>query len=332
MRFYDFSVIEVKLKFEMEYYIHTAALTGIASAVLLASQANLAMSAVFEQLDNGTVVLMADGASSDAPSTGAAMDQMPQVSSKSHFGVLPAALAGRTKEQPDPVRPLGAVVVDMPASALAAASQSASPRPRRLPAMLSPQQSQMRLLAARVGLSYAREPAVARANLDEKSFVDLFTAMIRRESGFDANAVSPAGASGLGQLMPDTARELGVCDVFSARENLDGAARYLTSMLGEFRSPELALAAYNAGPAAVRQYGGVPPYPETRQYVADIVDAFSRGTDAYQELLAEGATAPSDRSPGGPMVATQFDKIVGARASTGCTATVAVKASELVRN
>lgn len=86
---------------------------------------------------------------------------------------------------------------------------------------------------------------------------------------------SPAGARGLAQLMPDTARALGVA-IDDANENLDGGARYLLTQLDSFGSIDLALAAYNAGPEAVRRYGGVPPYAETRAYVARVLTEFER--------------------------------------------------------
>ncbi|RWI46368.1 MAG: lytic transglycosylase domain-containing protein [Mesorhizobium sp.] len=166
------------------------------------------------------------------------------------------------------------------------------PVPRRLGSQLSEQQRQMRMLAVEVGSKFARHPGVVRARLDEASFVNLFAAMIHRESNFNPAAVSPAGAGGLGQLMPATARELGVCDVFSAQDNLQGSARYLTLMLYQFGSPELALAAYNAGPGAVRRYGGIPPYRETRQYVADIVRAVGQIPDPRRQIPR--ADAPVD--------------------------------------
>jgi hypothetical protein len=135
----------------------------------------------------------------------------------------------------------------------------------------SAERQQIRSMANEIGLSYGRSPGVVRARLTREQFATLFTTMIHHESNFNPNAVSPAGAIGLGQLMPDTADDLGLKDVFSARENLDGSARYLTAMFDRFGTPELALAAYNAGPAAVEKYGGVPPYAETQQYVAAIV-------------------------------------------------------------
>ena len=96
----------------------------------------------------------------------------------------------------------------------------------------------------------------------------LVAAVMRRESRFNANAVSPVGASGLMQLMPRTARALGVTDVFDPRQNIFGGARYLRTLLDQFDGDiDLTLAAYNAGPGAVAKHKGVPPYGETKAYV-----------------------------------------------------------------
>ena len=99
----------------------------------------------------------------------------------------------------------------------------------------------------------------------------LLAAVARQESGYDAGAVSPAGAQGLMQLMPGTAAGLGVTDPFDASQAVDGAARLLHSLLERFGRPDLALAAYNAGPGAVLRYGGIPPYPETQNYVRSVL-------------------------------------------------------------
>lgn len=110
-------------------------------------------------------------------------------------------------------------------------------------------------------LNMARK-AARRNNVPE----DLFLRLIQQESGWNPKAESNKGAFGLAQLMPGTAKSLGV-DPTKPRENLDGGARYLAEQYREFGSWRLALAAYNAGPQAVKKYGGVPPYSETKNYV-----------------------------------------------------------------
>ena len=97
----------------------------------------------------------------------------------------------------------------------------------------------------------------------------LLAAVAQQESGFDASAVSPAGAQGLMQFMPATARGLGV-DPFDPASAVDGAARYLAELTEQFGSTELGLAAYNAGPGTVSRYGGIPPYAETQDYVRTV--------------------------------------------------------------
>jgi soluble lytic murein transglycosylase-like protein len=103
---------------------------------------------------------------------------------------------------------------------------------------------------------------------------DLFLRLVGAESAFNPDAVSPKGAAGLAQLMPGTATELGV-DPTDPIQNLRGGARYLRQQLDEFGDPALALAAYNAGPGNVRKYGGVPPFSETKNYVAKIMGGYS---------------------------------------------------------
>ncbi|MEM7268914.1 MAG: lytic transglycosylase domain-containing protein, partial [Pseudomonadota bacterium] len=128
----------------------------------------------------------------------------------------------------------------------------------------------------RVAAEFAERPGVAAAGLTAAQFQTLFRAMIQHESGFNPRAVSPKGAMGLGQIMPATARALALDKPFEIEPNLRAAALYLTRQLEAFKAPELALAAYNAGPDAVRAYGGIPNFPETQAYVAAIMSVLKR--------------------------------------------------------
>jgi soluble lytic murein transglycosylase-like protein len=114
-------------------------------------------------------------------------------------------------------------------------------------------------------------------NLD----VDLLASVVKAESGGNAHAVSHAGAQGLMQLMPRTAAELGVHDSFQPNQNVQGGSTYLDALLTRYgNNLALALAAYNAGPEAVDRYHGVPPYRETRLYVARVIHEFNRRVQA----------------------------------------------------
>lgn len=106
---------------------------------------------------------------------------------------------------------------------------------------------------------------------------DLVRALIQVESAYDPSARSRRGAAGLMQLMPDTARQYAVVDPFDPKANLDAGVRHLKSLLDRFGTP-LALAAYNAGEGAVRAYGGIPPYRETRDYVARVLKLARRSS------------------------------------------------------
>ncbi len=138
--------------------------------------------------------------------------------------------------------------------------------------------------------------AAARHGLE----AELLASLVWQESRYCADAVSPAGAIGLGQLMPMTAQGLGV-DPWQPAENLEGAARYLRAQLDTFGNLEHALAAYNAGPNAVKRYGGVPPYDETQAYVPAVIAFYEdfkrqRGETAPAQTVVTEA-APSESAP-----------------------------------
>lgn len=116
---------------------------------------------------------------------------------------------------------------------------------------------------------HAGNRALRQVGLEASDWQVLFRALVEVESSYNPTAVSPKGACGLGQLMPDTARALGV-DPRNPSQNLDGAARYLLAQLSTLKDVDLALAAYNAGPHRVVEYSGVPPFTETRDYIARI--------------------------------------------------------------
>ena len=123
--------------------------------------------------------------------------------------------------------------------------------------------------------------------------VDLLASVVRQESGGNPRALSRAGAQGLMQLMPGTAAELGVGNAFAPGENISGGTAYLDSLLKRYHDNlALALAAYNAGPAAVDRWHGVPPYRETRVYVARVIREFNRRKQ-WERLHPAGTTALS---------------------------------------
>jgi Transglycosylase SLT domain/Domain of unknown function (DUF4124) len=134
----------------------------------------------------------------------------------------------------------------------------------------------------------------------------LVTAVIRAESGFNPRAVSRKGAQGLMQLMPSTASVLGVRNSFDPRENIDGGVRHLRGLLDRFPGNlPFAIAAYNAGEKAVTAYGGIPPYPETQDYVGRVLRYYGmEGIDTpqtrvYQTIARDGTITYTNIPPRG---------------------------------
>lgn len=133
-------------------------------------------------------------------------------------------------------------------------------------------------------VEYNRGIRLSQADLISRTIVEnaakhgvdpnLVVALVAAESAFRADARSPVGAQGLGQLMPGTAAMLGVSQPYEPVQNLTGTVRYLSNQIRRFKSPALALAAYNAGPGAVQKYGGIPPYRETQQYVSYVLGLY----------------------------------------------------------
>lgn len=148
-------------------------------------------------------------------------------------------------------------------------------------------------MKSRPALNQVVNSASAAYHLDP----DLVNSVIHAESGFNSRAVSPKGARGLMQLMPGTANQLGVNDAFDPQANVDGGSRYLRELLERYNFDLVkALAAYNAGTERVEQYHGVPPFRETRAYVARIVHEYNTKKIAQEkEARQKPATAKTTR-------------------------------------
>jgi hypothetical protein len=130
---------------------------------------------------------------------------------------------------------------------------------------------------------------------------DLINSVIHAESGFNSRAVSPKGARGLMQLMPQTANQLGVNNSFDPRDNVEGGTRYLRELLEQYNFDIVkALAAYNAGPQRVQQYHGVPPYYETRAYIARIIREFNKKKLEEKKAAAKTPASKSVNKPAAP--------------------------------
>jgi soluble lytic murein transglycosylase-like protein len=171
----------------------------------------------------------------------------------------------------------GASYQDLPATAIAAIEPLPEPASVPQPAAAAP------AITSTASVSDLLARAGAQHNID----VELLASVVKAESGGHPDAVSRAGARGLMQLMPATARTLGVKDALQPDQNIAGGAAYLDSLLKRYRNDlSLALAAYNAGPGAVDRYHGIPPFRETRAYVARVENEFIRRKQAGTHAAA----------------------------------------------
>ena len=184
-----------------------------------------------------------------------------------------AASVATIETVPDPVLPVTA----QPNSAVSSAPRAAIPDSASLTA------AETHELLARAGQAH---------NID----ADLLASVVHAESGGNPHAISRAGARGLMQLMPATAANLGISNSFAPDQNISGGTTYLDQLLTRYHDNiALALAAYNAGPEAVDRYHGIPPYAETRAYVARIIREFNARESNRRKLAARTiSTAPVD--------------------------------------
>jgi soluble lytic murein transglycosylase-like protein len=143
-----------------------------------------------------------------------------------------------------------------------------------------------------------QEPSIDIPEMVEKAARDnhvdplLVHSIIKVESNYNPYAVSSRGAQGLMQLMPPTARDLGVTNSFDPRQNIEAGVRYLKYLQDLYKDDRLALAAYNAGPGAVQKYGWIPPYPETQNYVNRVGEQYGAAKKAAAQHLAEPPAPP----------------------------------------
>jgi soluble lytic murein transglycosylase-like protein len=203
----------------------------------------------------------------------------PTATETSSYIEVSAASVLRVEAIPDPVPGSVAPVVPAPAA------EAQLPTPARRPVAASLTPAEMHELLSSAGTLH---------NID----ADLLASIVHAESGGHVRAVSRTGARGLMQLMPGTAATLGVHDSFAPDQNIAGGTAYLDALLTRYHDNiAFALAAYNAGPAAVDRYHGVPPYAETRAYVARVIREFNRLKKAeakpQPDQTAALATAPA---------------------------------------
>lgn len=188
--------------------------------------------------------------------------------------------------------------LDIQTDSIASFEKDETPAPEpvsaQVPAPASATTTQPAVPAAKVDLDQLVRDASSKRQIDP----DFINSVIKAESNFHPRAVSPKGAQGLMQLMPDTAARLGVNDPFDPRANVEAGTAYLSELLTLYNNdPIKALAAYNAGAHRVEQYHGVPPYRETRAYIARIVKDFNAKKLAQMKAAKTQAAAPAAKKP-----------------------------------
>ena len=207
---------------------------------------------------------------------------------RSSFVDIPSADLDRFESDDSPVFP------SAPADTVIAAPKATTPR-----AFTKSPKASAQEIADAIGT------ASSRYRLDP----DFVSSVVSAESGFNSRAVSPKGAQGLMQLMPGTASELGVDNAFDPAKNTDGGTRYLRMLLERFHfDVAKALAAYNAGPLRVDQHNGVPPYLETRKYVARIINDYNRKKLAQEKSTAGKTATAKAKAPTPPSKASARSK------------------------
>jgi hypothetical protein len=169
-------------------------------------------------------------------------------------------------------------------------------RAKRLKGTFTQAQAPSAPVRGRASAPAELEPHIVTAARRYKIPAPLVRAIMQAESNFDANAVSPKGACGLMQLMPTTATEMYVKDIFDEKENIEGGVRYLRVLANQFDGDMVKMiAAYNAGPDAVRKYGGsVPPYEETQDYVRKVLQLYYHYKERERLAQNEPREASSD--------------------------------------
>ena len=171
-----------------------------------------------------------------------------------------AEITGQSMQPPQPAS--GPSFASLVSQAMNPQEQISAPAPASATAPVAPAEID-RLVGANAG-AWGVDPALVKA-------------IIANESGFDPSATSKTGAQGLMQLEPTTAAQLGVNDAYNPAQNIWGGTRYIKGLLDRYHGDmRLAVAAYNAGPGAVEKYGGVPPYAETQNYVANVLASYEK--------------------------------------------------------